>query len=66
MAKQIEISVGKDGGVVVKPSGYAGPACKEATLAFEQGLGAVVTTENTPEYTADVTATTEQIKQHTM
>ena len=49
---QIEFTfeIGKP--VEVKPIGFKGPACKAATLPYEQLLGKTVSTVETPEMRA--------------
>lgn len=45
----IEILIGLEGEINVKPNGFAGPSCEEATQAIERALG----TSRHRQYTTD-------------
>ena len=48
--KTIEITVDAKGAVKVETKGFSGPACREASGAFEQALGARTAETLTPEF----------------
>jgi hypothetical protein len=49
MNKTIEITVHPNGETVIKPIGYTGQSCKDATRALEQALGLKVKEQELPE-----------------
>jgi hypothetical protein len=54
MAKEIEVSISKDGQVKVHVSGIKGPACMEYSKIFERIVGPVEEIDPTWEYYEEV------------
>lgn len=50
MSKTIEVRIQKGGKVIIKPTGYSGPACENATRNIVAALGQKVTDERTADY----------------
>jgi hypothetical protein len=47
--KQIQVLVTAEGEVTIKPIGFKGESCKQATASLEKALGAVVSDKPTAE-----------------
>ncbi len=50
MKREIEVTIGPDGQVTLRPKGVQGSACLDLTKDLEAALGEVVSRELTPEY----------------
>ncbi len=50
MKQEIEVTIGPDGRVTLRPRGAQGPACLELTRELEAALGEVESRELTAEY----------------
>ncbi len=50
MKQEIEVTIGPDGRVTLRPKGAQGPACLELTRELEAALGEVESRELTAEY----------------
>ena len=53
-AKEIEVSIGKDGMVKVHISGIKGPGCMEYAKLFERIVGTMEEVDHTSEYYEEV------------
>ncbi len=50
MKQEIEVTIGPDGQVTLRPRGVQGPACLDLTKELEAALGEVTSRELTSEY----------------
>lgn len=60
--QEMEITIGKNGEVLIQVHGVDGPKCLEFSKFLEEALGATIRSEKTSEYYKDHPTTGTQIK----